>query len=193
MPRTAFRSLILLLLAVLMAGTRADHFGPLPDASWAVFFIGGFYLAAWTRAAFPALMALAVAVDWLVISASGQSFWQHYCVSPGYWALVPAYFAMWAGGMWLQHRRPAADLRSLGLLAASVVLSVVVCQLISQGAFYWTSDVVAEPTLAGWWKNYTDWLLPFMATTARYVGTAALLHVAVAQAARLRGAPAVTR
>ncbi|WP_411014310.1 hypothetical protein, partial [Salmonella sp. s50237] len=83
MPRTAFRSLILLLLAVLMAGTRADHFGPLPDASWAVFFIGGFYLAAWTRAAFPALMALAVAVDWLVISASGQSFWQHYCVSPG--------------------------------------------------------------------------------------------------------------
>lgn len=183
----AQRTLILTLLATLMAATRADHFAALPDASWAVFFIGGFYLSTWTRWAFPGLMALAVAIDYVVISRSGASFWQHYCVSPAYWCLIPAYFSMWAGGLWLRRRNAGADLRSLGLLAASLVASVVACQLVSQGSFYWFSGVVAGPSLAGWWKNYTDWLLPYMLTAAKYTAVAATAHAVALQAARLRG------
>lgn len=178
MSPTIQRSLVLVLLALLMAGTRAGHFGPLPDASWAVFLIGGFALSTWTRWAFPLLMALAVAVDYVVITRSGASFWQHYCVSPAYWCLVPAYFSMWAGGLWLQRRGVGNDLRSLGLLAATVIASTVVCQLISQGSFYWISSAVAEPTLAGWWQNYVTWLFPYMATTAKYVAIAAALVAA---------------
>lgn len=193
MNPTTQRSLVLLLLALLMAGTRADHFGPLPDASWAVFFVGGFALSAWTRWAFPLLMALAVAVDYVVITRSGASFWTHYCVSPAYWCLIPAYFSMWAGGLWLQRRKASADLRSLGLLAAGLVGSVVVCQLISQGSFYWISGAVAEPTLAGWWQNYVTYLVPYMATTAKYVAIAAGLYVAAFHAARLRGEGVVAR
>lgn len=193
MNPTTQRSLVLLLLALLMAGTRADHFGPLPDASWAVFFVGGFALSAWTRWAFPLLMALAVAVDYVVITRSGQSFWTHYCVSPAYWCLIPAYFSMWAGGLWLKRRGVGADLRSLGLLAASLVVSVVVCQLISQGSFYWISNVVAEPTLVGWWQNYVTYLVPYMATSAKYVAIAAGLYVVALHAARLRGEGAVAR
>lgn len=187
MSPTVQRTLILTLLAALMAATRVNHFAPLPDASWAVFFIGGFYLSTWTRWAFPALMALAVAVDYVVITRSGASFWQHYCVSPAYWCLIPAYFSMWAGGFWLQRRNVGADLRSLGLLAASLVGSVVVCQLISQSSFYWISEAVAEPTLAGWWTNYTDWLPPYLLTATKYTAIAAGLHVVTLQAARLRG------
>src|SRR5690606_36139481 len=59
---------ILALLAVVMLATRINHFGALPDASWAVFFIAGFYLRGWGRWAFPLLMALAVAIDYVVIS-----------------------------------------------------------------------------------------------------------------------------
>lgn len=187
MSPTAQRSLILGLLAALMVATRVDHFAPLPDASWAVFLIGGFYLSTWTRWAFPLLMALAVAIDYAVITRSGQSFWQHYCVSPAYWCLIPAYFSMWAGGLWLQRRAVGVDLRSLGLLAGTVVASTIVCQLISQGSFYWVSGVVAQPTLAGWWDNYVTWLLPYMATTAKYVGVAAGLHVATSLLAGARG------
>lgn len=186
MSTTAQRSLILALLAVLMAATRVNHFAPLPDASWAVFFIGGFYLSSWTRWAFPLLMALAVAIDYAVITASGTSFWAHYCVSPAYWCLVPAYFSMWAGGLWLHRRGVVTDLRSLGLLAGSLVASVVVCHLIAQGSFYWISSAVAEPTVAGWWQNYSDWLLPYMATAAKYTGVAAALHVVATQLARGR-------
>lgn len=188
MSLTVQRTLILTLLVALMAATRVNHFAPLPDASWAVFFIGGFYLSTWTRWAFPMLMALAVAIDYVVITRSGASFWQHYCVSPAYWCLIPAYFSMWAGGLWLQRRKVGLDARSLGLLAAGLVGSVVVCQLISQGSFYWISSAVAEPTLAGWWANYVQWLGPYMLTAAKYTAVAAGLHAVALQTARLRGA-----
>lgn len=173
------RALILSLLVLLMAGTRINHFAPVPDASWAVFFIGGFHLRSWTRWAFPALMGLAVAVDWAVISSQGMSFWQHYCVSAAYWMLIPAYFAMWAGGMLLRRGYAGASWKSLGLLAASVIGSVALCHLIAQGSFYWISASVAEPTFAGWAKNYSDWLLPYMQTAAMYIGAIALVQVAV--------------
>ena len=173
------RAFILSLLVLLMAGTRINHFAPVPDASWAVFFIGGFYLRSWTRWAFPLLMGLAVVVDWAVISNQGINFWQHYCVSAAYWMLIPAYFAMWAGGMLLRRYYTGATLKSLGLLAASLIGSVALCHLIAQGSFYWISASVAEPSVAGWAKNYSDWLLPYMQTAAMYVGAAALVQVIV--------------
>lgn len=190
MSPTAQRTLILTLLAALMAATRINHFAPVPDASWAVFFLGGVYLSAWTRWAFPLLMALAVAIDYAVITSGGQSFWQHYCVSAAYWCLVPAYFAMWAGGTWLRRRGIALDARTLGLLAVAVVVSTSVCQLIAQGSFYWISASVASPTLAGWWQNYVQYLFPYMLTTAGYVGGAALVHVAATSLARGRAVAA---
>ena len=45
-----------------------------------------------------------------------------------------------------------------------------------------------NPTLAGWWKNYTDWLPPYLVTTATYVAIATALH-----AAALRLAPATAK
>lgn len=179
MTTAASRAAILTLLATVLVATRLHHFGAVPDATWAVFFVGGFYLHRWARWAFPLLMALAVLVDWIVISGAGVNFWTHYCVSPGYWALLPAHLAMWAGGWWLQRSAGGIGWRALGLLAASVVASVLVCHLFAQGGFYWGSPVVAEPTLAGWWKNYTDWLPAYLRVTAMYVGLAAVAHVAV--------------
>ncbi|TZF87136.1 hypothetical protein [Cognatilysobacter lacus] len=190
MTPTAQRTLILTLLAALMAATRINHFAPVPDASWAVFFLGGVYLSAWTRWAFPLLMALAVAVDYAVISSTGTNFWQHYCVSPAYWCLVPAYFSMWAGGMWLRSRGIALNLRTLGLAGASLVTAAAVCQLIAQGSFYWVSASVASPTLAGWWQNYIDWLPGYLTTASAYVAVAAVVHVAATSLAR-GGADAV--
>lgn len=178
------RIAILALLATLMAATRVHHFAAVPDASWAVFFIGGYYLNQWTRWAFPALMTLAVVVDWFVISSQGLDFWRHYCVSAGYWALLPAYFAMWAGGWWLQRGQRALQWRGLGRLALALVASVAVCHLFAQGGFYWTSDVVAAPNLAGWWKNWSDWFVPCLRVTAMYVALATVAHVAIAQTPR---------
>jgi hypothetical protein len=171
-------------LAALMAATRLNHFGAIPDASWAVFFIAGFYLRGSVRWAFPALMATAVAVDYAVITASGQSFWTHYCVSPGYWFLVPAHLSMWAGGSLLRRHYRAGSLNTLGLLLVSVFASVAACHFFAQGGFYWLSDSVANPTLAGWARNYADWFLPYLRTAAVYIALAAVVHVALARLLR---------
>ena len=173
---------ILVSLIALMALTRVNHFAAVPDASWAVFFAGGLYLRRWTAWAFPLLMAAAIFIDYVVITAQGQNFWQHYCVSPGYWMLVPAYFSLWAGGMWLskQTGKPAAVLAKA---AAAVAVSVAACQLFSQGGFYWMTDVVASKSIAGWAKTYNDWLWPYMGTTFVYVAIGAALHAAVTQIA----------
>ncbi|KAB7767001.1 hypothetical protein [Xanthomonas maliensis] len=171
-------TLVLSLLALLMAATRIHHFGAIPDASWAVFFIGGFHLAARTRLAFPLLMALAVAVDWLVIAGQGLSFWQHYCVSAAYWCLIPAYFALWTGGLWLRRHHRGARWSALARLLSALLVSVALCQLIAQGSFYWISASVAEPTVSGWWQNYIDWLWPYLRTTALYVAAAAAIQCA---------------
>ncbi len=190
MTPNAQRATILALLVALMA-TRlhlpatVTHFGALPDASWAVFFIGGYYLRGWGRAAFPALMALAVLIDFVVIRSQGLDFWAHYCMSAAYWFLVPAYLAMWMGGATLRRLQPTADSNALGMLVAALVGSVVICHLLSQGSFYWLSDSVAEPTLGGWWKNYSDWFIPYLRTTSIYVGLALIVHVGVQQALRL--------
>lgn len=181
------RAVILVLLALLMAVTRSNlpfHFMPVPDASWAVFFIGGFYLRGWTKWAFPLLMALAVGVDWWVINGQGISFWSHYCVSAAYWFLVPAYFALWLGGGIARRFYGQSTGKFLGMLVASLLASVVVCQLLAQGSFYWISDSVANPTFAGWWQNYSEWLLPYARTAAIYTGIAAVLHVGAIAVAR---------
>ena len=170
---------ILAALALAMIATRSHHFGLLPDASWAAFFVGGFYLRRWTTWAFPLLMALAVAIDYVVITASGIDFWQHYCVSIGYWMLIPAYFSLWAGGLWLSKQGGSVAAR-LGKAALALVVSVAACQLFAQGGFYWLSDSVADKTVAGWAKNYLDWVGPYLLTTTLYVGVVAVLHATLA-------------
>ena len=180
---------IVLLLALVMAATRVHHFAAIPDASWAVFFVGGFYLARQTRWAFPLLMAVAVLADWYAISASGIDFWGHYCVSPGYWFLLPSYFALWLGGLWLARHHTGLRWRSLGLLPMALPVSASACYLLSNGSFYWLGDSVANPSLAGWLTNLGHWYLPYLRVTAMYVAIAALLHAAALATGLYRHAP----
>jgi hypothetical protein len=166
-------------LALVMAATRINHFAAIPDASWAVFFVAGFYLRGSARWAFPLLIALAVLIDFFVITNQGLNFWSHYCVSPAYWFLLPAYGALWFGGSWLRAQRAGVDLRTLGLLTASVVVAASVCYVLSNGSFYWLSDNVPARSFGGWIKNLGDWYLPYLRTTGIYVGIAALAHMIV--------------
>ena len=175
---------ILALLAVAMLATRLHHFAAVPDASWAVFFIAGFYLCGWGRWAFPLLMALAVAIDYAVITGQGIAFWSHYCMSTAYLFLLPAYAAPWLGGSWLRKHYEGPGLRELGMLAGSSVLAASLCFLLSNGSFYWISANVPARSFGGWLANMGDWYLSYLGTTLVYVGVAAVLHVATVFAAR---------
>ncbi|HEY0199752.1 MAG TPA: hypothetical protein VGC19_14645 [Rhodanobacter sp.] len=184
---------ILIALALVMAATRI-HLSLLhhsvQDASWAVFFLAGFWLrGAGRRAywAFALLMAEAVLLDYLVISHQGIDFWSHYCVSVAYWFLIPSYFSLWLGGRWLARHASGLDVRTLGLASAALLVSVTACYVISNGSFYWLSRSVPLPrSFAAWWENLGDWYLPFAQTTALYVGVGAVVHVFAVQLARMQ-------
>ncbi|MBU6247190.1 MAG: hypothetical protein KGN77_05495 [Xanthomonadaceae bacterium] len=166
------------MLALVMAATRLHHFDAIPDASWGVFFLAGLWLRGSARWAFPLLMAEAVLVDFIAITGQGLSFWSHYCVSPGYWFLVPSYFALWTGGSWLARHQAGLRGSTLGLAALALLVSEGVCYLVSNGSFYWLSPTtVAARSLDGWFANLGDWYLPFLGTTALYVGIGAVFHV----------------
>ena len=185
---TTRRLAIFLGLALVMGVTR---FHPsllhhaLWDASWGVFFLAGFWLRGQGRWAFPLLMAEAVLVDYFVISGMGIDFWQHYCVSAGYWFLVPSYGALWLGGSWLAKRQRGLGLATLGLAAAALLVAEGACYLISNGSFYWISASVPLPRGFGaWFANLGDWYLPFLEGTALYVGLREVAHVLATQLSR---------
>jgi hypothetical protein len=189
------RAGIFLILALVMTATRVNHFAALPDASWAVFFAAGFYLRGHMRSAFPLLMALAVLIDFFVITGQGIDFWSHYCVSIAYWFLVPAYLALWLGGSVLRRMYRGLGARELALLGASAIVAMTVSYAISNGSYYWLSDTWLAAgqvrSFGGWIENLGDWYVPYLRTTLMYVGIGAVLHVAVTLAARsVASAPA---
>jgi hypothetical protein len=185
---TLQRAGIFAILALVMAATRVNHFAALPDASWAVFFVAGFYLRGSVRWAFPLLIALAVLIDFVVITGQGMDFWSHYCVSAAYWFLLPAYFSLWLAGSWLRRNYAGIRLREFGFLAAAVIAAVSVCYVISNGSYYWLSDswLAAGGTrsFGGWMENLRDWYVPYLRTSAMYISIAALLHIGVVLVAR---------
>jgi hypothetical protein len=170
------------LLLLLMVATRFSHVGGagvLPDASWAVFFLGGFYLGRDWRWGLAALLIAAVAVDCLAIRYYGIS---NYCLTPAYWFIVPGYSVLWLGGAWLRGHYRGVPL-DLARLVASLVLSVTVCFLITHSAFYWLGAQVDHPTIAGWWSEFTRWYGLFLSAPAAYVAVAAVLHLALTRRA----------
>jgi hypothetical protein len=185
---TSHRIAVFLVLALVMAVTRV-HLSLLhhniEDASWAIFFLAGFWLRGAGRWAFPLLMIEAVLVDYLMISGQGIDFWSHYCVSAAYWFLIPSYFSLWLGGSWLAKHQAGLGLKTLGMATAAFLVSWGACYLLSNGSFYWLSDSVPLPrSSAAWFTNLGDWFLPFLGTTALFVGVGAIVHVLAVQIAR---------
>ena len=175
-------------LALVMAATRI-HLSVLHhdlwDASWAIFFLAGFWLRGSARWAFPLLMVAAVLIDYIVITNMGIDFWSHYCVSAGYWFLIPAYGSLWMGGSWLAKRQHGLTLSLLGMAVAVLLVSEAACYVISNGSYYWLSSHVPTPkSFTAWFANLGDWYLPFLQTTAVYAGLGAVLHVLATQLAR---------
>src|ERR1019366_3250627 len=112
-------------LAAPMAATRFNHFGSavsLPDASLAVFFLGGLYLARSTRVSMVAFIALileAGLIDYYATSIQGTSDW---CMTPAYWFLIPTYGSLWFVCRWFAFRQNTADhtMEGQGLIALAL-------------------------------------------------------------------------
>lgn len=167
----------ILLLAMLI--TRAHVTDHLLDASWAVFFLAGFYLR--KVLAFGVFMATAVAIDFVAITQFGVS---DFCVSSAYVALVPAYGALFMAGRWFASQYQGETLASLGKLVLAVLVGFTVAQVISSGSFYVFSGNFTVLSMAEFGSRLLKYAPHGLYVTTLYVTIGAFVHVAVSMVNR---------
>ena len=164
------------LFAVIMIGTRFHHFGDalhLPDASMALFFLGGIYLR--KHLAFLGFVALSVLVDWYSVSYAGVS---DFCITVAYAFMPLAYAVLWYAGRLLA---PYYDgsLRSHALVFAGLLVSATLSYAISNGAFYWLGGRYTAPHMAEYVQRFAQWAPLFVRAAAGYVLVAQAIQALV--------------
>jgi hypothetical protein len=177
MTATTTNRLILLGLLVLMTATRSHHFASvthLPDASWAVFFLAGFYLQGWRS--FAGLLGLAALSDYVAIQWFGVSA---YCISPAYPMLIPAYGSLWLAGRWYA-RHHQFRWSTLLPLAAAVVMGAALCEVLSGGSFYMLAGRSADVSMPGYAAQFAQFFPASLQGMILYLGLAALIHAVIA-------------
>ena len=156
-----------LALATFMLATRFPSFGDalhLVDASWAIFFIAGFYLSPlWLGG----LMLEAVVIDMVAV---GWANVPAYCLTPAYGFLLAAYAVLWQGGRWLVTRQ------SLGHLLLAAGVAAPFAFVLSNASFYWLGGQVAEPGWAGFVSQFGAYLPMYALTAWAYIAVAAIAH-----------------
>jgi hypothetical protein len=151
-------------LAFLMLLTRGSHVMThvsLPDASLALLLIGGLCLkrAAW----FALFVVLATAIDF---GAAAIDSFQAFCLTDGYWGMLPTYAVMWLAGMWLGKQSNAYDIFKYVIAG---VLSTFSAFVISTQTYYlfsgrFPAEGIFESLQHGW-----EYLPSYMGYTVMYL------------------------
>ncbi|HEY0664579.1 MAG TPA: hypothetical protein VGD24_00760 [Gallionella sp.] len=192
MKNTQTRTLaIFAALAALMAATRFNHFGSavaLPDASLAVFFLGGLYLSRCSArasvAAFAALIMGAGMIDYYATAMQGVSDW---CMTPAYWFLAPVYGSLWLAGRWVALRRTAQG-RGLLVLGAAAWAATSLAFVLSNAAFYLFSGYFAGMGAAEYASRVSEYYVSYVAMALMYIAVAVAIHAAIRIAANRQAA-----
>ncbi|MGB7815360.1 MAG: hypothetical protein WBL28_03305 [Methylotenera sp.] len=150
-------------LVFFMLLTRGSHtLTPfnLPDASLALFLLGGLWLKriGW----FAAFFVLATCIDF---GAAALDPAQGFCLTNGYWGLIPSYGAMWLGGVWLSRQ---ANAFALAPYAAASITTAFVAFVISTQTYYLFSGRFPAQGLVESMKHGWEYLPSWMGFTAVY-------------------------
>ncbi len=147
-------------IAFFMLLTRGSHtLTPfsLPDASVVLFLLGGLYLrrAAW----FVAFFVLATIIDF---GAAALDPVQGFCLTNGYWGLIPAYGVMWLGGLYLAKTTDAFATKNLVSYSLVSAFTNFVAFVISTQTYYlfsgrFPAQGVIESLKHGW-EYLPDWM-----------------------------------
>jgi len=157
-----------LTLLALLAVTRIGHFGTaisLPDASLAVFLLGGMWLSGsklngW--ACFAAFAATAFGIDVYLAQSTVEAGW---CLTPAYGGLIAAYGAVWLIGRALAKAADVSALRLAGFGLAAVMTHF----LISNLSFWALSGYFGQMPLGQYAATVVNYFPPYLASTALYL------------------------
>lgn len=159
-----YKQLILVItIAFFMLLTRGSHtLTPfeLPDASLALFLLGGLFLqrSAW----FVAFFILATIIDF---GAAALDPAQGFCLTNGYWGLIPSYGVMWLGGLWLSKQVDAFNALKFSVVGMATTFMAFV---ISTQTYYlfsgrFPANGIIESMQHGW-----EYLPSWMGFSAMY-------------------------
>jgi hypothetical protein len=168
-------------LVSLMAATRFNHFGSsvaLPDASYAVFFLGGLFLGR-MRAALAVLALLlveAALVDYYAINFRDVSGW---CVTSAYGFLVLAYASLWFVGRWYAPRHDLTGKSLLGLFAAAVAAASLAF-VIANVSFYLLAGYFGRMSVAEYTSNVAQYYGSYIEVAVIYIGCAIIVQMVFA-------------
>jgi hypothetical protein len=156
--------IIAAVLAFLMLLTRGSHVMThvaLPDASLALLLIGGLCLkrAVW----FAFFVALATAIDF---GAAAIDSFQAFCLTDGYWGMLPTYAVMWLAGVWLGKQANPYDVFKYMVAG---VLATFLAFMISTQTYYlfsgrFPAEGIIESLQHGW-----EYLPSYMGYTVMYL------------------------
>jgi hypothetical protein len=167
--------LIAMAIAFFMLLTRGSHvltYVSLPDASIVLFLLGGLFLkrTGW----FIAFFILATVLDF---GAAAFDPAQGFCLTNGYWGLIPAYGVMWLGGLWLSKQTKAFNTLPYALvgLSTSFLAFVISTQTYYLFSGRFPAQGVIESMKHGWtylasWMGYAAfyftsvWLIAYVAS-----------------------------
>ncbi|MBC7755750.1 MAG: hypothetical protein H7Z20_03735 [Bdellovibrio sp.] len=151
-------------LAFFMLLTRGSHtLTPLslPDSSLVLFLLVGLYLgfdfksrAAW----FLAFFALATVIDF---GAAALDPIQGFCLTNGYWGLIPAYGVMWLGGLFLSKQDAFATKNLVSYSLVSAFTSFVAFVISTQTYYLFSGRFPALgviESLKHGWEYLPSWM-----------------------------------
>jgi len=164
------------IFAMIMIATRFNHFGDalhLPDASMALFFLGGIYLR--KHLAFLGFVILSVLIDWYSVSYAGVS---DFCITIAYSFMPLAYAVLWYAGRLLAPRYDGS-LASHARVFAGLLVSATLSYAVSNGAFYWLGGRYPDPNMAQYLQRFAQWAPLFVRAAAGYVLAAQLVQALV--------------
>ncbi len=178
---------IFALLAAFMLATRFSHFGStlaLPDASLAIFFLGGMFLAQSARlstVAFVALIVEAGLIDLYATSVQGVSDW---CFTPAYWFLIPTYGSLWMVGRWfyLYHAlqgNHAVQGKGMLMLVLAAWAANSFAFVFSNVTFYLFAEHFTEMSIVEYAANVSQYYVSYVSVAMLYIACAVAMQVIV--------------
>ncbi|HWK86853.1 MAG TPA: hypothetical protein VNQ34_05030 [Xanthobacteraceae bacterium] len=179
--------LVIVLLTVLMAVTRIEHFGlsrVVPDASTAIFFLAGLLISnpLWLMA----FLAQACGLDFAAISAVGVD---PVCVTFGYIMMIPAYAALWYAPRALRGDF-TPGLAGFGKLALACVAGLGVFFVLSNIGYYFGGGFSTSMGAAEFARRVARYFPYYLTSTLIYSAIGVLLALGSAYLVSHRSAAA---
>jgi hypothetical protein len=171
---------LIFVLSAIMWLTRGHHIASLsqlPDASWTIFFMIGFYFSSFAVIAL--FLAQAFLIDYLAFTQLGVG---DLCFTLAYSFLLPAYLSLWLAGRWLV-KNASLNITSFKNFLLASVIGTIVCELISSGSYYFI-NVPGQASLTEFAGRIVNYLPYALEITLSYLLVALVAHLVIVSAAR---------